>query len=789
MSSPCLSAEQIRALLAGELAGLVEEEAILHLESCPQCERIAAELSEEPQTRRIAQRRRGPSIAWNPGELEELRMRLVAYGLYQRAEAAAAEPLPPQPSPPPQEDGLAPPQAIAERKAASPGSTVRSSAAPTALAAEEQPLCGRRLGPLEVLRVLGSGTFGVVFEAYDHALARRVALKVARPAVLADPALRARFFREAQALARLDHPGIVPVYGAEEMEGLCYLVLAFCPGPTLQQYLAQRSAPLAPRQAVALLLPLVEAVGHAHQRGILHRDIKPGNILLSGDDPHSVDALRPRLTDFGLAKLMEDKASDTLAGLVMGTATYMAPEQAAGHRERIGPPGDVYALGVVLYELLTGRVPIAGGSTLETLRRLMVELPLPPSVHQPNIDRDLDAIALRCLAKSPHDRYPSAEALADDLRHWLAGRPVRARRHGWWRRGWQQVARHRGGLVVALLSAAVLGLGGGVAWMRRAHRQLQQQSQQTQQEQERTRREADRQALQLARQEYAAVLRAAADSAQVGDYAVVARSLADLAERTSVAGAADLRGFEWHYLQALTTRPPLRESASSAESYQTVLSPSGRELVAAGKDGLLRRYGTATLALVAAWPTGQGELNGVDVSPDGQWLATAGDDGTLCVCEAASGARRLRIAAHRVKAFGVRFYDQGRRLASCGEEPAVRLWDAATGQPLGVLEGHAAAHRVAMLAVTADGRYLASAGSDATVVLWDLSEQRAVWTLKGHTRAVSAIAFSPDGRHLVSGSLDQSVCVWDVPSGQRLAAATLLNPVQCVALTAAAAWC
>jgi WD40 repeat protein len=441
----------------------------------------------------------------------------------------------------------------------------------------------------------------------------------------------------------------------------------------------------------------------------------------------------------------------------------------------------LYALGVVLYELLTGRVPIEGRSNLETLRRLMIETPPPPSAHQKGIDRDLDAIVLRCLAKSPDDRYPTAEDLAEDLRRWRAGLPVQARQRPWGRRAWEHVVRmtrQLGGVAGVL---AILGLLTTIAWMSRIHHRLRQQSDQARQQQRQAEQDAGRQAALVAAQQYAAALIAAAEAAQAGDYAFSAERLQGVAP---LQGRADLRGWEWHYLHTLTTRPPTRECVAATELYQTALSPSGRELVAAGKDGSLRRYDAATLALLAAWPTGQGEINGVDVAPDGQRLATAGDDGTLCVLDAVSGVRRLRIVAGRVKAFGVRFYDQGRKLASCGEEPVIRLWDAATGQPLGVLEGHAASRQVEMLACSPDGRYLASAGSDATIVVWDLGTGQAVCTLRGHERTVASVAFSPDGGHLVSGSLDRTVRVWEVPTGRPLAMAMLLNPVQCVALVA-----
>lgn len=783
MVDDCLTVEQIRALLAGELAGVVEEQAILHLESCPHCERRAAELSDDLYARQLAHSARDhPSAAcWSVDELDELRQRLLAYGLFQRLNTELASGSDPGTA----EDGLDSTAGGWEPAEGPPlgGPPTSTPALPAAGTGEQEPdlaLTGRRLGALEVVRPLGSGSFGVVFEAFDPQLQRAVAIKVARPSVMADPALRARFLREAQALARLEHPGIVPVYGAEQVGGLCFLVLAYCPGCTLEQYLARQTRPLPPRRAVSLLLPLAEAVAHAHERGILHRDIKPGNILLSGGEVESKEPPSPRLTDFGLAKLMEEKSSDTLAGLVMGTACYMAPEQAAGLRERIGPASDVYALGVVLYELLAGRVPIQGQTTLDTLRRILIEEPLPPSVHQHEVSRDLDAIVLKCLAKSPSERYTSAAALAEDLRRFLDGQPVLARAPGWWAGFGRQAFRHRhllGGIVLGLAAACLMMV---VLGQIRRHRELTGETTAAFAQRRQAESKMAEYALQLARQQYAAGAIAAGQAALAGDDAFAAGQLSNL---MPAAGQADLRGWEWHYLHALTHRRPLRECSASTEAYQMALAPGGEELAAVGRDGHLRWYDARQLLLKRSTATGQGEINGVDYAPDGKTVATAGDDGSVCLFDAASGKQRLRIEAHTVKAFGVRFDATGRRLATCGEEGTIRLWETVTGQTLGVLEGHAADSHVEMLACSVDRRYLASAGSDRVVRLWDFPEGRPIHRLTGHQMTVAAVAFSPDGRWLASGSVDRSVIVWDCASGRQLAGTTLLDPVQSVAFS------
>jgi WD40 repeat protein len=333
------------------------------------------------------------------------------------------------------------------------------------------------LGRFEIRRELGRGGCGVVYLAYDPLLKRDVAVKVPRPEFLTAPHLRERFRREAQATAGLEHPNLVPVYDIGEVGPICFLVSAYCPGVTLTQWLRERTEPVPPRLAAALLAQVADCVQHAHSRGVIHRDLKPSNILLESvvnerspgeslslttDDGTRTTDFVPRVTDFGLAKLLAASelttADDTTrTGAVIGTVLYMAPEQAAGKTRELGPAADIYALGAILYELVTGRPPFQGETDQATLAQIQQDEPIAPARLRPGLPRDLETICLKCLRKEPKARYASAAELADDLRRFEADQPIRARRAGWPERTWNWCRRHSSVAAMAAL-AAVLAL-------------------------------------------------------------------------------------------------------------------------------------------------------------------------------------------------------------------------------------------------------------------------------------------------------------------------------------------
>ncbi len=227
-------------------------------------------------------------------------------------------------------------------------------------------------GRFRLERELGRGGFGVVYLATDTKLKRGVALKMPRPGVVLTPEFHRRFLREGEAASRLDHPHIVPIFEVGEQDGVCYIASAYCDGITIAEWLSWRSAPVPPRVAAALLVKLARAVGHAHERGILHRDLKPKNVMLQGSQGTTADLdgmeLDPRICDFGLAKILDEDADDTCTGVPIGSPAYMAPEQASGRHRDVSPATDVYALGVILYQILVGRTPFQGETVLETLR-------------------------------------------------------------------------------------------------------------------------------------------------------------------------------------------------------------------------------------------------------------------------------------------------------------------------------------------------------------------------------------------------------------------------------------
>jgi tetratricopeptide (TPR) repeat protein/predicted Ser/Thr protein kinase len=307
------------------------------------------------------------------------------------------------------------------------------------------------LGDYELLEEIGRGGQGVVFRARQKSLNRTVALKVIGLGQWASKAHIRRFRLEAEAAASLDHPCIVPIYEVDERDGSCYFSMKLIEGGQLDEVV--KRTPMSVRQAAELMAKVARTVHYAHEHGILHRDIKPGNILLDTKG-------EPHLTDFGLARLLESESTVTRTLEVLGTPSYMAPEQAAGNNTKLTNATDVYGLGAVFYQLLTGHPPFAGGTTFETVRLVLDTEPRQPRLWNPKIDRDLSTICLKCLEKDPHRRYPSALALAEDLERWLRHEPIRARHTGVFTRGKKWLRRNPTTaafiLVVAVSMAGVL---------------------------------------------------------------------------------------------------------------------------------------------------------------------------------------------------------------------------------------------------------------------------------------------------------------------------------------------
>jgi tetratricopeptide (TPR) repeat protein len=425
----CPTPAELSAFNWGELSESQLEQVAEHLESCPECESAARALDgvADPV---IAALQHAPSpLSWPAGD-----------GRYDAGRRLL---------------GSVPPYPSAEL--------------PTG-----------RIGDYEILERIGRGGMGAVYKARQVALNRLVALKILRDGTFADPEELARFRNEALALARLQHPHIVQIHEIGEHQGQPFFSLEFVDGGNLAQKLNGR--PLSSRQAAQLVELLTLAVHAAHERGIIHRDLKPANVLLVRSDPlHGVRLedgpeeagyFEPKITDFGLAKRLDTDRRQTGSGTIMGTPSYMAPEQAAGKNREAGPLADVYALGAVLYEVLTGRPPFQGETPLDTLEQVRSLEPVPPTRLQPKVPRDLETICLKCLHKEPHKRYASAEALAEDLRRFRAGEPIRARPISAWERGVRWAKRRPGvAALVGVNGLTILGLAVTVGLLFAAYRE------------------------------------------------------------------------------------------------------------------------------------------------------------------------------------------------------------------------------------------------------------------------------------------------------------------------------
>ena len=649
---------------------------------------------------------------------------------------------------------------------------------------------------------VGRGGMGVVYRAFEVALRRPVALKMLRHGL---PEGAARFRAEAEFVAGLGHPNIVPVYAVGEVAGWPFLALEYLPGGSLADRLAGR--PMAPSEVAELIVTLAGAVAHAHARNVIHRDLKPANVLLTADGT-------PKITDFGLAKHQILDVGLTATGIVLGTPSYMAPEQARGDGQTVGPAADVWALGAVLYECLTGRPPFKGANVPDTLRLVADADPVSPTALEPGVPRDLETICLKCLEKDPARRYPSAQALADDLARFRTGRPISARPVGSVGRvvRWAKRRPSAAGLAVAVvLLPAALALAGGLFLLSRES------------ERGRVAAEDARDRLTVSEQATRAAL---AEATVARDELAEADTLfrVGLAYREWLrfrpASAAELlagcppdrRGWEWALVDRLGQAPgpartdhaaavwavavsadgrrvasgdragrivvrtlagdPVRVIEVGHPVWAVALTPDGAVLAAGCHDGTVRLFDAETGASRGELPHPNQAVNAVAFSPDGNTLATAGGDigrdiilrpgprpkdhNDVRLWDWKAGTKRVSWVGHPEAVLALAYSPDGKRLAS-GGRGLVAVWDVTTGKPVRVPRP---GQWVRAVGFGADGAVV-SAGLDPRADVWDAATGRHRGFLL-HDAGVQAVATFADGRRAVTGSKDRSVRVWDL---------------------------
>jgi WD40 repeat protein/serine/threonine protein kinase len=664
-------------------------------------------------------------------------------------------------------------------------------------------------GDYELLDEIARGGMGVVYKARQLSLRRVVALKMILAGQLASEEDVLRFHTEAEAAANLDHPGIVPIYEVGEQEGQHYFSMAFVPGQSLADMLTE--GPLAAAAAAELSKSLAEAVSYANEHGVIHRDLKPANILLD-------ELGRPRITDFGLAKRIQADSNLTGTGQILGTPSFMPPEQAKGQTDKTGPSADIYSLGAVLYTLLTGRPPFQAANPMDTLMQVLSREPASPRALNEKVPPDLETICLKCLEKEPAKRYATAQELAEDLGRFLRGEPTLARPVGRFARGWRWCRRKPA--IASLIASVALSLliGTTVATFYAIQENRRADELAVTQVDLRSERNhaidlADKEASARANQEWQLYINRVNLAHRAWERNDVRR-----AEQFLNECPPERRRWEWRYCKRLCELELLEIDAHGAPGLSVAYSPDGQRLASLGLDDRICVWAADSGQLLESLPVQissgrslqhhrqysqndvlafrpDGSLAAVDdqgnvllfegaepilletnqkfigclaFSQDGKWLASGSKTGVVKIWECATRKLIRHLQAHVGNVNRLSFGPDAGQLATAGRDGTVKIWHWRTDEPAFVYSDHDG--YVFGVAFSPDGERIASGGMDSQVHVWDSSSGRRLLTMAGHDSFVHAISFSPDGQWIASSSEDESVKLWDAGSGEEIAA-------------------
>lgn len=681
-------------------------------------------------------------------------------------------------------------------------------------------LDGPQLGRFCIRQLLGEGAFGKVFEAYDPKLDRPIALKVAKAERIASASMAERFLREAKAAANLRHPNIVPIYDYGEEGRTLYIASAFVAGRTLETALDEWAAKNDLRRAIQAIRQLAHALAYAHTQGVVHRDVKPANVMVDHAD-------QPMLMDFGLAARSADAEKLTHAGAIMGTPRYMAPEHARGHGGDAQPASDQYSLGIVLYEVLARRPPFVGSTEAVMLHHINTE-PSAPRKFNKDVPLDLETICLRCLEKDPAKRFRDCSQLADELRRWLDGEPIQTRRVGWMERlgKWARRKPIVAGLAAAVIAVSAMGLGAVLHQMNQTNLALKEAVEERKKANgqkrlaEKQRQRADERATEAQKQTQRAdgEAKRARDEMETGRRHLFVAHMNNLprfyedndflslnatldSTRPERMGGADLRGFEWYYWWRAANLHVQRLGASGRQWF-TIFSRDGKQVVTHEDDALgcwdavtgksLQRLPHESLATLSRLSPDGKLMNAVNFVPslmwgeppqfsgDGKYLAARKhSEGGYVVWNFTTGQ-----IAHVVRGSGFGFAP-AKNICAVVDEGEISFRDNATGKILRTVK-LTTPQRLKYLKVSPDGKKLASTDGRNVLVFSteDGSVVRQFEPTSHPEHLLAGFEFLPDGKRFLTASNYGSprVRIWDLDDGKELVGFGTRSPVTMVAL-------